>query len=111
MELVDVLIGLGAQLGLQDAGDGGGTALIWASSGYRGHTEIAVALINSGARLDLHNAGGDTAAALIAASALAATRRSQWRYDGRHRGPISWACMMTWATLRWWLRLLTIVVV
>ena len=43
VELVDALIGVGAQLDLQD--DGSSTALMWAS--YRGYTEIAVALINA----------------------------------------------------------------
>ena len=43
VELVDALIGVGAQLDLQD--DGSSTALMWAA--YRGYTEIAVALINA----------------------------------------------------------------
>ena len=94
VELMDALIGVGAQLDLQ-CGEGC-TALMVASDG--GHTETAVALINGGAQLDLQDGEGHTA--LMMASRGGHTETTVALLNA---GP-DWTCRIMDATLRWtWL--------
>ena len=78
----DALIGVGAQLDLQN--DRGWTALMLASN--RGHTENAVALINAGAQLDLQDDFGEivlTHASLLGHTEIAVALNQQLTHPGQ----------------------------